>query len=1321
MEKLPVERRAELGKMSTDRLRARLIKAGFEEDDVLAMERGDLLTSYAEYLINPPVVAEAAGGMAEAEVSRGMSAEEIEMRKMELEIKRQREERLQQEFERQKQKDQEAEQRRMEEKQEAEQRRLEEKQEAEERRQEEKTLKERELMIREQELERQRAKDEAELKRKESMAGQTKFYGDALNKVLRKMGDDPSELPTYFTHVENQFVFYNVPKQLQAKLLMPFLNDRARSLLDKLPKERLDDYQQVREFLLREFKLTPEQYREKFWTMDKRTDETFTVFGTRIKNLFQYYLDSRKIDDKDGVVDLIVTDRIKQIVSPPCLRHVLSTEASGWLRPDKLTEVIDIFENSQLNVAQRSVTYGRGSHVVKPLKASTSGSGTTTPSQAIANARLPATGNRDWKCFRCGKLGHVARACRSTLPVANNYGQNKTKAENKTKQEAKVNQVAVESPESISGPVTLSDQLSLAQVFSSSKVDVRIPDSSFYNKLDQEIAQICETTAKCDAAYSDCVANVDDRIRTLPVEPGLEVCGCSVKRGVSSREMSFDTDEPTLIYPLLAVEQDEGCSLASDDNVSVELAALQYCEVELELLNRPVRVLKDSGAQINLIKPSTLDGLDVSSHGMIAIRGIIGPAVEVPLISLKIRPYPGFGFESIAPFIEVTFGVCEMTTEVEMVLSDPVIRQLDALNAYTVVKPVVMSNNRSQETQTPPQVCEKMVGAVALPDQEGDNRNQVIVEGNSNDNDDDTQVKFVPSFPQITDDTEAKRLRDEQRMDISLRRPWSLAEEGKGSFYVKDDLLYHRDQVMGQKVEQICVPTGRREEICHAAHDLAHQGYKRTKERIQQSFFWPEMNKSIKEYVDSCLQCQQKARAVVKDRIPISVIPRDQIPFSHMYMDCIGPLFDKAEYNYCLCVIDSHTRYPFAFPLHSVNAKAVCDCLLQIFSLVGISSVITSDQGTCFTAKLTQEFMKMFGCSPRFSTPLHPEGNSLVERTNQNIKKILHHVCKDHPKQWHKVLPLVLWCIREARSEVLGVSPFMMLLGRTQTNPLKLVKESWTGENQIPSTIGKSVSEYLSELQTKLKEIHDSAESHATVEQQRYVNQYNRKARHKEFQLGQQVIVLIPDSTNKLLKKWQGPASVVEKKSNSYLIELDHGQRRWLHANLLRPYHPRVDQAVINNCSIVYEEDEDFGSLPINCSPPFDDKLPSQRVEDAKLAHLTSEQRQEFLSLLDEFADVFISKPGLCKVGVHEINVTPEFKPKRLTAYKIPELLKPEVSRQIQELLDLGFIRPSDSEMASPAVCVLKGRKGEGGVRLCCDYRYLNKYTRGDAHPTPDI
>ena len=91
------------------------------------------------------------------------------------------------------------------------------------------------------------------------------------------------------------------------------------------------------------------------------------------------------------------------------------------------------------------------------------------------------------------------------------------------------------------------------------------------------------------------------------------------------------------------------------------------------------------------------------------------------------------------------------------------------------------------------------------------------------------------------------------------------------------------------------------------------------------------MSKSITEYVNTCLACEKKARAIIKDMVPISVVPRDQVPFSHLYMDAIGPLLDKAEYNFCLCLIDSHTRYPFAFPLSSVTAKAVCKCLIQVF------------------------------------------------------------------------------------------------------------------------------------------------------------------------------------------------------------------------------------------------------------------------------------------------------------------------------------------------------------------------------------------------------
>ena len=123
-----------------------------------------------------------------------------------------------------------------------------------------------------------------------------------------------------------------------------------------------------------------------------------------------------------------------------------------------------------------------------------------------------------------------------------------------------------------------------------------------------------------------------------------------------------------------------------------------------------------------------------------------------------------------------------------------------------------------------------------------------------------------------------------------------------------------------------------------------------------------------------------------QERIPIMIVPRCEIPFAHLYMDIIGPLVDGAEFQYCLVLIDSCTRFLFAFPLKSVKSKTVCDCLIQIFSLVGVSTVITSDQGSYFVSELTTEFMKIFGCSPRWSSPLHPEGNSLCERLNQSLK-----------------------------------------------------------------------------------------------------------------------------------------------------------------------------------------------------------------------------------------------------------------------------------------------------------------------------------------------
>jgi hypothetical protein len=199
------------------------------------------------------------------------------------------------------------------------------------------------------------------------------------------------------------------------------------------------------------------------------------------------------------------------------------------------------------------------------------------------------------------------------------------------------------------------------------------------------------------------------------------------------------------------------------------------------------------------------------------------------------------------------------------------------------------------------------------------------------------------------------------------------------------------------------------------------------------------------------------------------------------------------------------------------------------------------------------------------------------------------------------------------------------------------------------------------------------------------------------------------------LSEWQtGTIRDVFSEYN-YLVELSSGTRKNIHANFLRPFAVRVN-------SVIIDVDEDFGeilSVPVSEGP----LRPSDEISKTAVAHLSDVQQQQLLDLLDEFAVCFSSKPGLLTSVEHEIVTLPGFKRKRFKPYKIPESLKSEVEKQIDVLLEEGFIVPSNSDMISPMVCVLKPDKfntGRREVRIVCDFRYLNKYTAMDPFPVPD-
>jgi len=154
--------------------------------------------------------------------------------------------------------------------------------------------------------------------------------------------------------------------------------------------------------------------------------------------------------------------------------------------------------------------------------------------------------------------------------------------------------------------------------------------------------------------------------------------------------------------------------------------------------------------------------------------------------------------------------------------------------------------------------------------------------------------------------------------------------------------------------------------------------------------------------------------------------------------------------------------------LKSLTAKAVCDSLIDLFTHVRVPKVMISNQGTNFTSSLTWKMLSRLRCSPRFSTPGHPEASGIVERFNHTCKNMLSHVVRDHQRQWHKYVPLIVWALRKILNATARVSPYMLVYGRVPRGSLAVLRKTWAGEREIPPDLEKPVKDYLLDLRKKL-------------------------------------------------------------------------------------------------------------------------------------------------------------------------------------------------------------------------------------------------------------
>jgi len=320
MEKLSKTQKEAIQKMGQSRLIVKLRGVGISEEQVDAMDRAQMLEAWAECV---------AAGKDKPGAAPTLAYDvELERLKLDFEIRR---------FEAQER----AECARLEAEKQAKIMSLEAEEQARVRedkiRQQEfantKKLKQMELesqeKIKDAELVVLSQKYQSESKVNDSTVLRVKRYGDAIKTSLYCMGQDVMEIVSFFRHVESIYERYEVPADLQADLLQPYLNAKSRSIVGRMDPLLSRDYAQVRNIILKEHKLTPATYLEHFNSTAFADNETCVMFGARLRALFDQYVESRGVNkDYECLVSLIISDRIKSTLTDRTLRHVLSVESS---------------------------------------------------------------------------------------------------------------------------------------------------------------------------------------------------------------------------------------------------------------------------------------------------------------------------------------------------------------------------------------------------------------------------------------------------------------------------------------------------------------------------------------------------------------------------------------------------------------------------------------------------------------------------------------------------------------------------------------------------------------------------------------------------------------------------------------------------------------------------------------------------------------------------------------------------------------------------------------------------------------------------------
>ena len=325
-------------------------------------------------------------------------------------------------------------------------------------------------------------------------------------------------------------------------------------------------------------------------------------------------------------------------------------------------------------------------------------------------------------------------------------------------------------------------------------------------------------------------------------------------------------------------------------------------------------------------------------------------------------------------------------------------------------------------------------------------------------------------------------------------------------------------------------------ESFHSSAWGGHSGVPVTYMRLKQCFAWAGMKTAVKNFVQSCLVCQQAKVDRSKSPGLLQPIPVPDSAWQVISMDFVEGLPLSNSYNCVLVVVDLLTKYGHFIPLrHPFTAVSVAKSFFHIvYRLHGLPGAIILDRDKIFTSRFWNELFKLADVSLCRSTAYHPQSDGQTERLNQCMETYLCCFVHATPSKWSDWLSSAEFWYNTCYHSAIGRSPFEALYGYSPR--LLAVDPTAAVQPEVHSWV--SDRGWMDQL----------LQQHLHRAKQRMKKQADQKRSERSFAVGDLVFLklqpyvqssLAPRSHQKLAFRFFGPFRISDRVGSvAYRLEL---------------------------------------------------------------------------------------------------------------------------------------------------------------------------------------